>query len=657
MTTCPKVLSIDVETYSESDLGSEGAYKYTQHPSFQLLLLVYSEDYGPTKVVDLASGEAIPTDILRALTDPSILKTAYNSSFERAALSAGLGIECPPEQWECTMVLAAQAGLPMGLAAVSKAMKLPEDVAKMKEGKDLIKYFCLPCRPTKVNGGRTRNLPEHASEKWQVFKEYCKRDVEAENHIRKTLEHLRPNETEQRFWQLDQKINDAGVRVDMQLARNAIECSEAYKASLTERAIKLTGMDNPSSVSQIKAWLRVEEDIEVESLNKRDLPDVIAKVEGDAAKEFLEIRKELSKSSTKKYDAMIRCAGADDHARGLFQFYGATRTGRFAGRLIQLQNLPQNKLKDLDYARNLVKSGDFEKLELLFGDVAQVLSELIRTAIIPEEDSTWVVADFSAIEARVIAWYAKENWVLDVFRGDGKIYEATAANMFGVPKETIDKGHKNYDLRQKGKVATLALGYQGGTNALITMGALRMGMGEEELPEIVNLWRRANPNIVKWWYSLENAAVDAVSEKGTCRDRIGGITFRYQNNNLFMDLPSGRSLVYYNAKLGENRFGKTSIQFEAMNQVTKKWEVQDTYGGKLAENAVQATARDCLRDSMIALDEAGYDIRMHIHDEVVINGKPGDVAKVCEIMGRPVAWAPGLPLRADGYETPFYRKD
>lgn len=657
MTTCPKVLSIDVETYSESDLGSEGAYKYTQHPSFQLLLLAYSEDYGPTKVVDLASGEAIPTDILWALTDPSILKTAYNSSFERAALSAGLGIVCPPEQWECTMVLAAQAGLPMGLAAVSKAMKLPEDVAKMKEGKDLIKYFCLPCRPTKVNGGRTRNLPEHAPEKWQVFKEYCKRDVEAENHIRKTLEHLRPNETEQRFWQLDQKINDAGVRVDMQLARNAIECSEAYKASLTERAIKLTGMDNPSSVSQIKAWLRVEEDIEVESLNKRDLPDVIAKVEGDAAKEFLEIRKELSKSSTKKYDAMIRCAGADDHARGLFQFYGATKTGRFSGRLIQLQNLPQNKLKDLDYARNLVKSGDFEKLELLFGDVAQVLSELIRTAIIPEEDSTWVVADFSAIEARVIAWYAKENWVLDVFRGDGKIYEATAANMFGVPKETIDKGHKNYDLRQKGKVATLALGYQGGTNALITMGALRMGMGEEELPEIVNLWRRANPNIVKWWYSLENAAVDAVSEKGTCRDRIGGITFRYQNNNLFMDLPSGRSLVYYNAKLGENRFGKTSIQFEAMNQVTKKWEVQDTYGGKLAENAVQATARDCLRDSMIALDEAGYDIRMHIHDEVVINGKPGDVAKVCEIMGRPVAWAPGLPLRADGYETPFYRKD
>lgn len=653
-----KTLSIDLETYSEADIASCGIHKYAEDSSFSILLFGYSEDYGEPIVIDLASGEEIPKRVLDALQDPAVTKTAYNAPFERAAIKAGLGVECPPEQWECTMVLAAQAGLPFGLDAVSKAMRLPEDKAKLSEGKRLIRYFCMPCRPTKANGGRTRNLPEHDPEKWQRFKEYCARDVESENYIRQTLLKYRPDATEQRFWVLDQKINDAGVRVDMQLVEKAIALDERNKAALTERAIKLTGIENPNSVSQVKRWLEDAEGIEIESLNKKAMPEVMERITDERARDFLELRSELSKTSVSKYEAIRRSVCKDGHVRGLFQFYGANRTGRFAGRLLQVQNLPQNHLPDLKAARSLVRAGQFEVVEMLYDSVSSTLSELIRTALLPEPSCKLIVADFSAIEARVVAWYAKEKWALEEFEGEGKIYEATASRMFGVPKEKIVKGNPEYELRQKGKVATLALGYQGGVNALIAMGALRGGLTEEELPEIVKRWRNANKNIVRWWYSLDNAAHDAL-QGGIATDDVGGITFRFAGGHLFMDLPSGRSLCYYRARVGTNRFGGKSIQYESLNQVTRRWEVTDIYGGKFAENCVQATARDCLREAMLRLDAEGYDIRMHVHDEVVINEPIGgrSAEEVCAIMGLPIPWAKGLPLRADGYETPFYRKD
>lgn len=653
-----KVLSIDVETYSEIDIASGGAYKYVDDPSFELLLFAYSVDYGPVTVIDLANGGSIPPHIVTAVTDPHVLKTAFNANFERTVLAKVFGKPNPPEQWECTMILAAQMGLPLSLAGVSSAMGLPEDKAKLKDGKELIRYFCIPCKPTKVNGGRTRNYPWDDMEKWDRFVDYNKRDVEAENYIRQTLEIYRPCESEHRMWCLDQHINDKGVLVDMDVVRNAMAFDLRYKALLEEEAIDLSGLDNPNSVSQIKEWLEEMEGIEVESLNKKAMPDVMAQVETDVVKDFLHIRKELSKSSTKKYDAIERSVCSDGRIRGLFQFYGANRTGRFAGRLVQVQNLPQNHLPDLDYARELVKMGDYDMLELLYGSVASTLSELIRTAMVPEPGCRFIVADFSAIEARVIAWYAGEKWVLDEFRGEGKIYEATAAQMFGIPKEKIAKGNPEYDLRQKGKVAVLALGYQGGPNALVSMGALNMGIAEEELPNIVHLWRKANKNIVRWWYSLENAAFEALAD-GRGTDGIGGIVFRFEDGHLFMDLPSGRSLCYYHAKVGQNRFGKPSIHYMGMNQVTKKWGLQDTYGGKLAENATQATARDCLLYSMKLLDDSGYDLRMHVHDEVIINEPLGgrSVEEVCDIMGQEIPWAKGLPLSAAGFETPFYRKD
>jgi DNA polymerase len=655
-----RVLSIDIETYSEADLTSEGAYKYVEDEHFSVLLFGFSIDYSPAKVIDLTAGQEIPQQIIEAMTDPRVTKTAFNANFERTALSKHFGKSMPPDQWECTMVLAAQAGLPLSLAAVSMAMNLPEDKAKLKHGKELIRYFCLPCKATKANGGRTRNQPFDDLEKWAAFVEYCGRDVEAENYIRQHLlkHNLRPTIMEQRLWALDQKINDVGVPVNLVLTENAINIDERFKEGLEARAIAVSGITNPNSATQVKAWLEEVEGIPVDSLNKKAMPELMDKIQTDEANEFLTIRKELSKSSTMKYNAIRRSVCSDGKIRGLFQFYGANRTGRFAGRLVQVQNLPQNHLPDLELARDLVLANDYTLLELLYGSITSTLSELIRTAMIPEPGCRFIVADYSAIEARVIAYFAKEEWVLEEFRGEGKIYEATAAQMFHVDKKLIVRGNKEYDLRAKGKVAVLALGYQGGANALKTMGALDMGIKEDELAGIVKLWRNANKNIVRWWASLEEAAINSLTD-GSSTDEIGGIRFRYSDKNLFMDLPSGRSLCYREAKTANNRFGGLAIHFKGMNQVTKRWEDQDTYGGKLAENCVQAVARDCLLDAMYRLDARGFDIRMHVHDEVVINEPIGgrSVKQVCDVMAETIPWAAGLPLQAAGFETEFYRKD
>lgn len=653
-----KTLSIDLETYSSADLGKVGVHKYVEAPDFDILLFAYSIDYGPVEVIDMAGGEKIPTDILEMLTDSEVLKTAYNAAFERNALAAWLGVPMPPQQWSCTMILAAQAGLPLGLEAVCNAMGLPPDKAK-KDGKALIRYFCQPCAPTLANGGRTRNYPWDDYDKWDRFVEYNRRDVEVENTIRRKLIHLLPNEDEQKFWALDQKINDVGVRLDLTLIKQAIAINDQYADRLSKEAFELSGISNPKSQNQIKDWLYEQEGQVYSSLNKKAMPDVLSSLKTDKAKRFLELRAELNKTSVAKFKKMQDCACNDAHARGLFQFYGATRTGRFAGRLIQLQNLPQNHLDDLEETRALVKAGSYEEVAKRHSNIASTLSELIRTAIIPEPGCRFIVADFSAIEARVIAWFAGEEEDLEEFRGAGKIYELTASRMFGVPKDSIVKGNPNYSLRPKGKVATLACGYGGGAKALIAMGALNSGIEEAELPGLVKQWRDAHPKIVAWWHSLEDAAKKAIRTKSTARDNIGGVLFQYEQKNLYMTLPSGRRISYINAQIGTSRFGSISINYAGQNQTTKKWEMLDTYGGKLAENCVQATARDCLRDAMLRLDAEGYDLRMHVHDEVIINepidGRSlGDVVKTMCI---PPTWAPDLPLNAAGFEADFYQKD
>lgn len=654
-----RTLSIDLETYSSVDLGEAGVYKYCESDDFDVLLFGYSLDYGEVNVIDLAGGCELPDDVLMMLTDPDVLKTAYNASFERTALAAWTGRKMPPEQWSCTMVLAAQVGLPLGLDAVCQAMGLPPDKAK-KDGKALIRYFSKPCAPTLANGGRTRNMPWDDYDKWDRYKSYNKRDVEVENTIRKRLLRYLPDETEQKFWCLDQKINDTGVRLDLQLARNAIDFNERYTSELARKAEAISGLDNVNSTAQVKGWLEQVEGMEIESLNKKAMPDVLAAIKTDEAKEFLALRAELSKTSTSKFDKMLACACSDDHARGLFQFYGASRTGRFAGRLLQLQNLPQNHLKDLDATRALVRAGLYEELREKHPNITSTLSELIRTAIVPEPDCKFIVVDFSAIEARVIAWIAGEEDDLAEFRGAGKIYEATAARMFGVPKETIVEGNENYALRAKGKVATLACGYQGGSGALIAMGALNAGIPEEELPKLVTQWRNAHPHITAWWWSLENAAKKCLRTKCAAMDPQGGIIFEYERGNMFMRLPSGRRIAYVNATIGTNRFGRESIIYAGSNQVTRKWETLETYGGKLSENCVQATARDCLRTSMLRLDALGYDIRAHVHDEIIIN-EPKDSGRcledVIEVLRKPPEWAESLPLNAAGFEADYYMKD
>lgn len=651
-------LGIDLETYSSVDLGKAGVHKYADSDDAEVLLFAFSVDDSPVAVIELADGQPLPEYVKDMLVSPEFLKTAYNASFERTLIRSVLGIPTPPEQWQCTMVLAAQAGLPLGLDAVCKAMGLPPDKAK-QDGKNLIRYFCSPCKPSVANGGRTRNMPWDDYNKWSRFVEYNRRDVEVEQLIRRRLKHLMPNETEQRFWCLDQKINDAGVRLDTELVANAIKFNNTYVAGLKAEAEELTGMANVNSSSQVKDWLTQVEGKTFESLNKKAMPDVLAALETPEAKRFMELRAELSKTSVAKFDAMQTCMCKDEHARGLFQFYGAHRTGRFSGRLIQLQNLPQNHLADIAGIRSLVKAGSYEQLRKASPNITSTLSELIRTAIIPEAGCRFIVADFSAIEARVIAWFAKESDDLDEFRGAGKIYELTASRMFHVPKERIVKGNPEYELRAKGKVATLACGYGGGPAAMVAMGALRSGIDEAELPKLVKQWRDAHQNIVDWWGFLKQAAMRAIRTKSAATDPLGGVVFEFEGGNLFMVLPSGRRLAYVNAKIGTNRFGNPSIAYAGTNQKTHKWEMLETYGGKLAENAVQATARDCLRDAMMRLDEHGFDIRMHVHDEVIINepvnGRTLD--EVIQLMCVPPDWAPDLPLNAAGFVTDFYMKD
>lgn len=653
-----RVLGIDIETYSSVDIASCGSFRYIDSDDFEVLLFGYSWDGEPATVVDLLCGEEVPAAVVEALYDPNVIKTGWNNAFERYALWKHFGRYLPPEQWRDTMVLAAQCGLPLSLAGACDALQMGEDQAKMKEGKALIRYFCCPCKPTKSNGHRTRNLPEHAPEKWETFKKYCGRDVDSEGAIRNILLRYEPSDIEHRFWCLDARINENGIPFDPTLAQQAVAMDEQNKAALIEEATLLTGMENPNSVAQIKQWLQEQEDIEVPSLNKKAVADVVAQLTQENTRKFMALRKEIAKSSVKKYDAMLRSAGPDDHIRGCFQFYGANRTGRFAGRLVQLQNLPQNHMPDLAAARSLVRAGDAETVNLLYDSTSNTLSELIRTALVPEPGHRFIVSDFSAIEARVIAWISGEQWRLDVFENGGDIYCASASQMFKVP---VEKHGQNAHLRQKGKVAELALGYGGGVNALIAFGADKMGMSDEEMAETVAMWRDASPKIVNLWKSIENAAIKAITRKCSAVSRLGNVQFDYENGILWMRLPSGRRIAYWDAQYKPSRWkkGQKAISYMGVDQKTKKWTRVETWGGKLVENLVQATARDCLRDKMLALDAAGFDIRMHVHDEVVVTeplaGKT--LEDMNAIMNEPLPWAEGLPLRGDGYYCDFYQKD
>jgi DNA polymerase len=653
-----RTLSIDLETYSEIDIAKCGSFRYIDDESFEILLLGYAFDDEPVTVIDLTADEEVPADFLAALYDSEVTKTAWNCAFERFGLWKHFGRYCPPEQWSDTMILSAVCGLPLGLGEAGKALRLEADEAKDREGKALIRYFCSPCRPTKVNGGRTRNLPTDAPDKWAQFIEYNRQDVVAERTIRKRLLRWEPDSLEHRFWCLDARINERGMRVDRGLVHNAIAMDARYKAELTKQAVAISGLENPNSVAQIKQWLLEQEGIEVPSLNKKVVAEVVSQLNGERAKQFMALRTRLAKSSTKKYEAMERSACADAHIKGCFQFYGANRTGRFAGRLVQLQNLPQNHMEDLAVARSLVRDNDYETVRLLYDSVSDTLSELIRTALIPEPGHRFIVADFSAIEARVIAWIAGEQWRLDVFRNGGDIYCASASQMFHVP---VVKHGENGHLRQKGKIAELALGYGGGANALKAFGADKMGMTEEEMVNTVDLWREASPRVCALWRALERAAIRCVAHKTPQVSAIGGIRFEMECGILWMTLPSGRRIAYYGAEYGPSRFhrDRRALSYMGVDQKTKRWGRVETWGGKLAENVTQATARDCLRDTMLALEDAGYDIRAHVHDEVIIS-EPRDgrtVEDVSAIMGRELPWATGLPLRGDGYACDFYMKD
>lgn len=648
-----KLLSVDIETYSSVDLIKSGVYAYCESSDFEILLFAYAVDDEKVQIVDLASGEEIPDDIIKAMTDPAVIKTAYNANFERTCLAKYFHQPMPPEQWRCSSVHALMLGLPGYLDGVAKCLRLKEQ--KMKEGKALIRYFSVPCKPTKVNGERTRNLPEHDLEKWDTFKDYCEQDVEVERQIRNKLEAFPITKVEQKLWELDQKINDEGVLIDKTLVFNAIQADKAFQDELFEEAVRLTGLENPNSPAQLKGWL-LKQGLEVNSLAKKNVEALMGEVENPKVKRLLELRQSMSKTSVKKYEAMERSICPDQRIRGLLQFYGANRTGRWAGRLVQIHNLPRNSLKDLQIARDLLKSGSYEALELLFESVSDVLSQLIRTSFIPSRGNRFVVADFSAIEARVIAWLAGERWRMDVFQSHGKIYEASAAQMFKVSIETIDKGSP---LRQKGKIAELALGYGGSKGALMQMGALEMGLTEDELPELVSAWREANPNIVKLWWGIEAAAIKAVKEKAVVKMQYG-LTFHYIKGILFITLPSGRSLAYVRPRIGEDeRFGKEQLTYEGTEQGSKQWGRIPTYGGKLTENIIQAIARDCLAVSMLRLDEAGYRINFHVHDEVILDVPvgTGSMEEVENIMGQSIDWAPGLPLGADSFETFYYKKD
>lgn len=655
-------LSIDIETKSSVDIGKAGAYKYAQSPDFGILLFAYSLDDSPVRVVDLACGEKIPETIRLALMDPAVTKHAYNAAFEWYCLNRA-GYQTPLEQWKCTMAHGLYCGYTAGLDATGKAIGLPQEKQKLATGKALIKYFCTPRKPTKANGGRTWNLPEHAPEKWELFKEYCGQDVVTEKAILRRLEMFPMPEEEERLWQMDVRMNAYGVRVDTSLIGGALSIHERSTEELIRKAASITGLSNPNSTAQLLGWLRGQ-GTELPDLRKETVSETLDNPENlpEEVKTVLEIRQQLGKTSIKKYEAMKTACCTDERVRGLTQYYGANRTGRWAGRMVQMQNLPRNYLKTLDYARKLVKAGNYEGVKALYGNVPDTLSQLIRTAFIPSEGHKFVVADFSAIEARVIAWLAGEQWVNEVFATHGKIYEATASQMFGVPVEKIVKGNPEYSLRQKGKVATLALGYQGGVNSLISMGALGMGLTEEELPEIVDRWRQANPRIVDLWYQVGNAAL-AVMESAQPQ-AVHGLVFALEGDLLYgqsfltVRLPSGRKLFYPKPFLKENQFGRPAVHYYTVGQQTRKWEVASTYGGKMVENIVQAIARDCLAETLKRIDARGLQVVFHVHDEVIIDAPmETTVEEICGLMAEPIPWAPGLILRGAGFESSYYMKD
>lgn len=648
-----RTLYVDIESFSSVSLPDCGVYKYAEDPDFDILLFGYAFDDDPVDVIDLTQQE-FPEELKAALYDDEIVKVAHNSNFERTCLSAYFGRQIKPGAFEDTMIMASWCGLPLSLDAVGQALGLSEEEAKMKEGKALVRKFCLPRKPTKANP-KTRLGPEDAPEDWKVFIEYNRRDVETERIIYKRLIRWRPGISEFKLWALDQQINDRGMRVDLQMAENAVRIGEEYRERLLQKAQEISGLQNPNSTEQIKAWLREQEGVTITSLNKKVIADVVAGLSDEKCREFMTLRTEFSKASTKKYNAILRSACKDEHIHGCFQFCGAGRTGRWAGRLVQLQNLPQNHLPDLDSARALVRAGDGEGLEMIYGDVQGTLSELIRTALIPESGQKFIVADFAAIEARVIAWIAGEEWRQKVFAEGGDIYCASASQMFKVP---VVKHGINGHLRQKGKIAELALGYGGGTNALLAFGADKLGMTDEEMAETVDRWREASPHITALWRSLEQAAIRCIKRKRSTLSTVGGIRFDYEDPILWMVLPSGRRIAYWGADFGQNRWGNPSLSYWGTDQKTKKWSRLETWGGKLTENLVQATARDCLKESMLRLNAAGYDIRAHVHDEVIITAPMGvKVEGVAAVMGQPIEWAPGLLLRADGYECSSYRKD
>ena len=636
-------LSIDIETRSSIEIGKAGLYRYAQSPDFEIILFAYQMDDAPVEIVDLAQGERIPEWIVEALQSAGFIKHAYNAAFEWYCLNRA-GYRTPLAQWRCTMAHSLYCGYPAGLEATGKAVGLPQDKQKLAAGKALIRYFCDPCKPTKNNGNRTWNLPKHAPEKWELFKEYCRQDVVAEHNILRRLEQFPMPGEEERLWQMDVRMNAFGVRVDEELTDGALYIDERSRQDLMGEAMGITGIDNPNSTVQLMEWLE-KNGTETDNLRKATVTDLLAGQPADNVKRMLEIRQQLGKTSIKKYEAIRKAKGEDGRVRGLTQYYGANRTGRWAGRLVQMQNLPRNYIGTLDEARKLVEQKNYEGLRLIYGNVPDTLSQLIRTAFIPSEGNKFVVADFSAIEARVIAWLAGEQWVNEVFATHGKIYEATASQMFHVPVEKIKKGNPEYSLRQKGKVATLALGYQGGTAALIAMGALDMGLTKDELPDIVARWRNANRRICDLWYKVEQAALMAMQTAQA--QAVNGLVFSLEGDLLYgqtfltVQLPSGRKLFYPKPFLQENQFGKLALHYYSTGS-SKKWGVESTYGGKMTENIVQAVARDCLAETLKRIEDRGLHVVFHVHDEVIIDApEETTVDEVCGLMAEPIPWAQG----------------
>lgn len=649
------ILQIDIETYSSNDLADCGVHRYVEAPDFEILLFAFAFDKDPVQVIDLTDFQDIPQDVLDAMR-MDVVKTAWNASFERTAIAKQFGIECAPEYWRCSMAHAYTLGLPGSLDKAAKALGLGEEAQKDAKGKSLIKYFSVPCKPTKVNGGRLRNYPHHDPERWQQYIDYNRQDVVVERAVRQKLERFPVPDSEWRVWALDQKINDYGIGVDGNLIGHAIACSQQYTERLLVEAKELTGVDNPNSLPQLKEWL-ADQGLPVESLNKDMMPELLDAAPNEETKRMLELRQEMGKTSVNKYDAMKLGTCDDGRVRGILQYCGASRTWRWAGRRVQMHNLPQNHLADLAAARSILATGDYELLEMLYGAPPFVLSELIRTALVPSPGNRFIVADFNAIEARVIAWLADERWVLDVFADHGKIYEATASRMFGIPFNSIVKGHENYKYRASGKVATLACGFGGGAAAMEKMDK-KKEIAADQYDPLVRQWRDANPKIKRLWYRAEEAAMEAVRTKGTVK-LAHGVQYRYSGGTLFADLPSGHSLTYPSAEIKlDPKFSKDGLVFKAPDK-TGRMVSQRTWGGTLVENLVQAIARDCLAENLLRLDEAGFSIPLHVHDEVILDVPIGvaSVEEVTEIMGQEISWAPGLPLKAAGFECDFYQKD